>query len=375
MPVWAPSPRCTASAAPQADKTNEPRLSTPSDALPNPTAEKQNALREEAIADVLSGEAKPQTVDGNSVLKVGREPAAARKARGAEGEEADQYVELSNERTDQVFVFLVEFGNQRHPSYPDQDTDPAMPGPTSFDGPGFNEIPEPGPRRQLDRWEPDYSKEYYENLYFGEGAGVESLKTYYERQSSGRYSVEGMVTDWSRRSLQRGALRPQQRLPVRQQRVQQHLEPGPRRHDAWVADQKAAGKTDAQIKAHLATYDVWDRYDYDGDGNFDEPDGYIDRFQIVHAGGDQADGDPIQGEDAIWSHRWTRTRGDRRTGPESTRPVARRSAPPASGSPTTPSSPRTAACRSLPTSTATTSASPTTTTPLPRATTRSAGGR
>ena len=38
--------------------------------------------------------------------------------------------------------------------------------------------------------------------------------------------------------------------------------------------------------------DAWDRYDYDGDGNFNEPDGYIDHFQIVHAGGDQADGDP-----------------------------------------------------------------------------------
>ncbi|HEY9378452.1 MAG TPA: immune inhibitor A domain-containing protein, partial [Jiangellaceae bacterium] len=54
----------------------------------------------------------------------------------------------------------------------------------------------------------------------------------------------------------------------------------------------------------LATFDVWDRYDHDGDGNFNEPDGYIDHFQIVHAGGDQADGDPWQGEDAIWSHRW-----------------------------------------------------------------------
>ena len=52
------------------------------------------------------------------------------------------------------------------------------------------------------------------------------------------------------------------------------------------------------------SYDQWDRYDFDGDGDFNEPDGYIDHFQIVHAGGDQADGDPIQGEDAIWSHRW-----------------------------------------------------------------------
>ena len=60
---------------------------------------------------------------------------------------------------------------------------------------------------------------------------------------------------------------------------------------AWTADQKAKGRTDAQIKKDLASFDQWDRYDFDGDGNFNEPDGYIDHFQIVHAGGDQADGD------------------------------------------------------------------------------------
>ena len=54
----------------------------------------------------------------------------------------------------------------------------------------------------------------------------------------------------------------------------------------------------------LATFDQQDRYDYDFDGNFREKDGYIDHFQVVHSGGDQADGDPYQGEDAIWSHRW-----------------------------------------------------------------------
>ena len=52
------------------------------------------------------------------------------------------------------------------------------------------------------------------------------------------------------------------------------------------------------------TFDVRDRYDFDGDGNFDEPDGFIDHFQIVHAGGDEAAGDPHQGTDAIWCHRW-----------------------------------------------------------------------
>jgi immune inhibitor A len=53
----------------------------------------------------------------------------------------------------------------------------------------------------------------------------------------------------------------------------------------------------------LAELDVWDRYDLDLDGNFNESDGFIDHFQIVHAGGDEADGDPIYAGDAIWSHR------------------------------------------------------------------------
>ena len=72
-----------------------------------------------------------------------------------------------------------------------------------------------------------------------------------------------------------------------------------------MADQKADGQDRRPDRSDRSpAYDQLDRYDFDGDGNFDEPDGYIDRFQIVHAGGDQADGDPIQGEDAIWSHRW-----------------------------------------------------------------------
>lgn len=74
--------------------------------------------------------------------------------------------------------------------------------------------------------------------------------------------------------------------------------------NVWEAGQRARGRTAAQIAAELKTFDVQDRYDFDGDGNFAEPDGYIDHFQVVHAGGDESDGDPQQGEDAIWAHRW-----------------------------------------------------------------------
>ena len=59
--------------------------------------------------------------------------------------------------------------------------------------------------------------------------------------------------------------------------------------------QLADGRTMLQIRRYLKTFDHQDRYDYDEDGDFAEPDGYIDHFQIVHAGGDQADSEPIYG--------------------------------------------------------------------------------
>ena len=77
---------------------------------------------------------------------------------------------------------------------------------------------------------------------------------------------------------------------------------------------------------------MWDRNDFDNDGNFDEPDGYIDHFQAVHAGEGEDAGGGVLGEDAIWSHRWYVNGDDYGlTGPDRrrvrrTRRVARRSA-------------------------------------------------
>ena len=80
--------------------------------------------------------------------------------------------------------------------------------------------------------------------------------------------------------------------------------------NAWVKGQIESGKmTLDQVKAYLASYDVEDRYDYDEDGNFNEPDHYIDHFQLVHAGADEAVGGGAQGTDAIWSHRWFNWQG------------------------------------------------------------------
>ena len=81
--------------------------------------------------------------------------------------------------------------------------------------------------------------------------------------------------------------------------------------DVWWNDLVAEQGSVAAANALLATFDVWDRYDSDGDGNFDEPDGYIDHFQSVHAGEGEETGGGAQGTNAIWSHRWYAYSGSR----------------------------------------------------------------
>ena len=277
--------------------------------LPNPLEDKRRELREQAVTSVINGEAKPVVKNGSTVVKVGEaaSPAAAAtlanddasadaKAAAARTATRDQYVELGNERADKVFVILAEFGDERHPDFPDGDTDPDTAGPEKFDGPRHNTIEEPDRTKDNSTvWQADYDREHYQDLYFADGAGEESVKTYYETQSSGRYTVDGTVSDWVRVPYNTA------RYGRTDSATWALIEDAVK---VWVADQKAAGKSAAQIKKDLKAYDVYDRYDFDGDGDFNEPDGYLDHFQIVHAGGGEEDGDATYGEDAIWSHRW-----------------------------------------------------------------------
>ncbi|SCG80132.1 immune inhibitor A [Micromonospora echinaurantiaca] len=302
----------SASAAPQPKlPTAAPSVAEPAHVdhdLPNPLEDKRRALRQEGLSEVLSGRAKAERINGSTVVKVGKtqaERATARSARAGAAQTEDQYVELSREKTDRIFVILAEFGNERHPNYPDQDTDPGTPGPTRFDGPLHNEIP--APNRAVDNstvWQADYNADHYRKLYFGTAPGDESLKQYYEAQSSGRYSVEGTVTDWVKVRYNEARYGRSGGYPCADNVCTNTWALVRDAANQWVADQKAAGRSDAEIAEEVKAMDQWDRYDHDSDGNFNESDGYIDHFQIVHSGGDEADGDPYQGEDAIWSHRW-----------------------------------------------------------------------
>lgn len=243
----------------------------------SPLANKKAALKEQALAARLKGQGmgKIQEVSNG------------------------QYVELELERTDRVFVVIAEFGNTRHASFCDFGQTcpfPADGTALTYDGPLHNRIPRPN--RAVDNstlWRPDYNRAHYEDMYFNR------MAAYYQAQSSGRYTVDGDVTEWVR-------------VPFNEARYGRDYCGNITCNNTWflvrdamsfwVKTQLDSGWTMQQVTDYLKTFDAWDRYDYDVDGNFDEPDGYIDHFQIVHAGGDQAAGDPQQGTDAIWSHRW-----------------------------------------------------------------------
>ncbi len=290
------------------------------DDLPNPEESNRRDLRDRALQEVLSGKQKVQTRNGSNVVRLGTKQAAlnqnelsqVRRGRSVTPRTVDQYVEMSRERTDKIFVVLVEFGDERatdiDPRYDDRDTDPGTPGPVTFEGPRHNSIPEPDRRRDNTTiWRRDYDADHYRQLYFG--AGSQSLKTYYERQSSGRYSLDGEVTDWVTVRYNEARYGRSNGFPCAVNVCANSWYLVRDAIAAWVERERAAGRTDGEIKEALATYDAWDRYDHDGDGNFNEPDGYLDHFQIVHAGGDQSAGDRYQGEDAVWSHRWRAFQG------------------------------------------------------------------
>ncbi|MDX3242821.1 immune inhibitor A domain-containing protein [Streptomyces sp. ME18-1-4] len=238
-----------------------------------PLSKTQEAQRQEALREVIAGRTSVKDRDGSKVVQL----------KSKKGD--SKYVELGRERTDKIFTILVEFGDQVDSRY------------GGTPGPLHNQIAKPDRKQDNSTaWQADYDQKHFQDLYFGAGKNAESLKKYYEKQSSGRYSVDGEVTDWVKVPYNEARYGSNKASNGAWYAVQDGV-------NAWVAEREAAGDTAAEIKAELAQYDQWDRYDFDGDGDFNEPDGYIDHFQIVHAGEDESAGGGAQGEDAIWAHR------------------------------------------------------------------------
>lgn len=234
----------------------------------HPLAEQQAARKRKALEAKLQGKAHGRTHE---------------VARG-------QFVELERVGEETIWTVLADFGTQIDPAY------------GGLPGPLHNQIPQPD--RTVDNvtiWTPDFNRAYYEQLLFADAPGANSMRNYYLEQSSNRYTVNGEVTDWVSVPYNAAYYGKNTCAIVFCAETWLFV------RDAvnnWYERQLAAGQSPAQIDAYLSRFDVWDRYDGDHDGNFNEPDGYIDHFQTVHAGeGEETGGGPY-GADAIWSHRW-----------------------------------------------------------------------
>ncbi len=112
-------------------------------------------------------------------------------------------------------------------------------------------------------WLGDFNRQHYMDMMFGSG---ESFKDFYLKQSNGRFLAKGDVSDWVK-------------VPYNEARYGSNSVPQSNGYwayindtaQAWYADQKAQGKTTEQISAYLQQFDKVDRYDSQGDGDYNSP--------------------------------------------------------------------------------------------------------
>lgn len=127
------------------------------------------------------------------------------------------------------------------------------------------------------------NRAWFQQLLFGGGAEKpleDTLSHYYRHQSRGRYNVTGDI------------------FPVVQLDRPLHYYGRPVQNSdgQWRNDENSDDVVvDALREAFEAhpefpweEYDQWDPHDFDGDGNRDEPDGYIDHFVLIVAGKGQS---------------------------------------------------------------------------------------
>jgi immune inhibitor A len=250
-------PAAWAAPAAVSGASDQPDAVQKEDNRPDPLTTQQLKLKEQALEAKLNGKAYGKT---------------AEVARG-------QFVELEREGEGVLWTVLGEFADLQHNTMPEPDR--------AYDNTTI--------------WVPDFSRDHYMDMLFAEGPGESSMRSFYIEQSSNRYTVHGDVTDWIPVSGPAASYDDDFNSPLGGNQVWYFLA---ETVDGWYAAQIAAGKTPAEINDYLSGFDVWDRYDYNGDGNFDEPDGYIDTAQFVHAGVGNESCSPTCDDWAIWSHSW-----------------------------------------------------------------------
>jgi immune inhibitor A len=222
----------------------------------------------EAFIKYMNAKAK-----GNQLKSISKQQ---KSLKAAQGQKVDKYLESGTTavttptKTVNILVLLIDYTNFKHNNI--QST-------------------------ESDMYYSDYDTAHFNKMIFGDngyvgpnGQNLISMKQYYSAQSGGSLLVQGQVAGWytaSNTAAYYGGndasgndLRPRDLI------------------------KEALAKAAADPTINLASLDTEDRYDKDGDGNFNEPDGIIDHVMVIHSGvGEEAGGGAL-GENAIWSHSW-----------------------------------------------------------------------
>ncbi|MBU2896164.1 immune inhibitor A domain-containing protein [Vibrio hepatarius] len=181
--------------------------------------------------------------------------------------------DLSDKRTDKVLAVLVDF-----PDLPWND----------------NRLTSDHTDMLYDSYQP----EHYQRLLFSNtgytgpnGQNLISMRQYYESESGKSYSVAGQAAGWYRAAKNAAFYGGNSSSTDNDLNAQELV-------------REALNQLAQDPNINLADYDIEDRYDYDQDGDFREPDGVIDHLMVFHSSvGEEAGGGVLE-DDAIWSHRY-----------------------------------------------------------------------
>ncbi|MFB2729591.1 immune inhibitor A domain-containing protein [Shewanella mangrovisoli] len=150
-----------------------------------------------------------------------------------------------------------------------------------------------------DMYYSSYPASHYKNLLFSttgfngpQGQTLDSAYQYYQAVSGKTFFFTGDVKGWYTAS---------------QNADYYGANNAGRGSDANVTElvKEAVSQAVANMsEAELATYDVEDPYDFNDNGNLNEPDGIIDHVMIFHSSIGEETGGGKLGDNAIWSHRY-----------------------------------------------------------------------
>ena len=245
-------------------------------------------------------------------VRTGQNPRQIKQAKGTNTAKLLTIIAEFNENAKDDFS-----GWSRPFDYVDGGDCVTEPAGTLLSGPRRNEIPDPAttPGDNYSFWAPDFTPQHYAKMLYttdgltqqirtdlngGKGFNFRgrTMKNMYREMSHGAYDITGEVLGWVKVD---------------------HSE-------AWYGADSCAGGGGSDVghpdnpngESQLvidavnkfaaanpgfawANYDVEDVADADGDGNFNEPDGIIDHFVVVHAGSGEEGAGGAEGTYAIWS--------------------------------------------------------------------------